>query len=156
MNKIIFLTIVILLLSACTPSQQVDETSTDQSAQEKFTPTLPPAYSDILANNGFHQTRNYCTTICTSYELYEPHIIAKVYNNGSFTIQTDANNSGVLDLQVINIVLTQEYGQELTDWVTANLTAALRKEQVGEIGNNDITMSGKATERFMISVTPKK
>jgi hypothetical protein len=80
-------------------------------------------------------------------------MIAKVFTNGSFSIQTVANTSGVLDMQVINNILTQEYGQELTNWVTENFTAALRKEQTAAIGDYNITMSGKANEKMVITIT---
>ena len=83
-------------------------------------------------------------------------MVAKVYDSGVFSIQTVASSSGVLDLQVFNLVLTQAYGQELTDWVTENLKAALRKEQTGSVGNYQVTMSGKANERVIVTVTPKQ
>ena len=83
-------------------------------------------------------------------------MVAKVYDSGVFSIQTVAGSSGVLDLQALNLVLTQAYGQNLTDWVTENLKASLRKEQTGSVGNYSIIMSGKANERLMITVTPKQ
>ena len=157
MKNIIFITIGILLISACASLQTpVANPTTDLSAQENLTLTEPPSYAEILGYNGFHQTRNFCTSICTSYELYDPQMVAKVYDSGVFSIQVTASSSGVLDLQVLNLVLTQAYGQELTDWVTENLKASLRKEQTGSFGNYDITMSGKANERLIVTVTPKQ
>lgn len=158
MKKIIFVTIAFLLLSACAPSTaqpQAAIPTIDPALQENLTPSQPPAFAEILTTNGFHQTRNFCTSICTSYELYDPQMVAKVYDSGMFTIQTVAGSDGVLDMQVLNLVLTQAYGQDLIDWVTENLKASLRKEQTGSVGNYDITMSGKANERVVISVTPK-
>ena len=156
MKKIILISFLIVLLSACSPSQTtVFNPTTDPSALDTLALTEPPVFPEILTANGFHQTRNYCTSICTSYELYDPQMVAKVYDSGMFTIQTVAGSDGVLDLQVLNLVLTQAYGQGLTDWVTENLKASLRKEQTGRVGNFDITMSGKANERVAISITPK-
>jgi hypothetical protein len=158
MKNIIFLTTAFILLSACAPSTSQTQAAiptVDPGLQENLTPTQPPAFAEILGNNDFHQTRNYCSSICTSYELYDPQMVAKVYDSGVFSIQSVADSSGALDLQVLNLVLTQAYGQETTDWVTENLKASLRKEQTGSVGNYDITMSGKANERVMITITPK-
>ena len=159
MNNFVILTVAILLLSACatsTSQPQAANPTIDLVLQENLTPTQPPAFAEMLTANGFHQTRNYCTSICTSYELYDPQMVAKVYDSGMFTIQTVAGNDGVLDLQILYLVLTQAYGQDLTAWVTENLKVSLRKEQTGRVGGFDITMSGKPNERVMISVTPKK
>jgi hypothetical protein len=152
MKKFFFLMSVILLISACSPNQAPSEIS-PQPEKKLYTSTPAPVITDLLNNAGFHQTRNYCTVDCTSYELYDPHVIAKVFTNGSFSIQTVANTSGVLDMQVINNILTQEYGQELTNWVTENFTSALRKEQTAAIGDYNITMSGKANEKMVITIT---
>ena len=56
-------------------------------------------------------------------------------------------------MEVINNILTQEYGQELTNWVTENFTAALRKEQTATIRDYNTTMSGKANEKMIITIT---
>lgn len=167
MKKIIFISIAIMLLSACEPSQQSIENAISQTQaaittltfaphQEEQTPTQPPSFAEILGSNGFHQTGNYCTSICTSYELYQPQMIAKVYDNGMFSIEDVAPKGGVLDVQILYLVLTQAYGQELTNWATDHLNASLRKEQSGSVGNCEITMSGKKNERVIITITPKK
>jgi hypothetical protein len=167
MKKIIIITIAIMLLSACEPSQKSIENAISQTQaaitaltftpiQEVQTPTRPPSFAEILGGNGFHQTRNYCTSICTSYELYQPQMIAKVYDNGMFSIEDVAPKGGVLDVQILYLVLTQAYGQDLTDWATEHLNASFRKEQTGSVGNFDITMSGKANERVIITIIPKK
>ena len=157
MKRMILISFLIVLLSACSPSQTpVANPTSDPSALDTLAKTEPPAFTEILTANGFHQTRNYCTSVCTSYELYDPQMVAKVYDSGVFSIQTVAGSSGVLDLQTLNLVLTQAYGQDLTDWVTENLKASLRKEQTGSVGNYSIIMSGKANERLMITVTPKQ
>ena len=111
--------------------------------------------AEILLNNGFHQTRNYCTDTCTSYEIYTPQTIAKVYEDGTFSIQAVAGPGGVIDMQVFSLVLTQAYGQEFTDWATDHLSASLRKEQTGSLGNYDVSMTGKANERVTITIDPK-
>jgi hypothetical protein len=157
MKTIFVLLFAFLLLTACaakSPTQPAIPTN-NAAILGNATPSQPPAFAEILGNYGFHQTRNYCTSICTSYELYDPQMVAKVYDSGMFTIQTTASSDGVLDMQIFYLVLTQAYGQEFSDWVAENLKAALRKEQTGSVGGYDITMSGKANERVMISITPK-
>ena len=149
MKKIILFALAILLCTACAPKTQ----STAPVASGP-TPTQPP-FEDILINNGFHQTRNYCTGTCTSYEIYAPQTIAKVYDDGTFSIQAVAGSGGVIDMQVFNVVLTQAYGQEFTDWATDHLSASLRKEQTGSLGNYDVSMTGKANERVTITIDPK-
>ena len=150
MKKVIITVCIIILLTACAPKSA----SQTQSTASGPTPT-PPAFAEILIDNGFHQTRNYCTVACTSYEIYDPQTIAKVNDDGTFSIQAVAGSGGVIDMQVFNLVLTQAYGQEFTDWATEHLTASLRKEQTDSLGNYDVSMTGKANERVTITINPK-
>jgi hypothetical protein len=150
MKKLIIIMFAIVLLSACA-SNTATQT---QSGASGPTPT-PPPFAEILMNNGFHATRNYCTGTCTSYEIYAPQTIAKVYDNGTFSIQAVASTGGVLDLQVFNLVLTQAYGQSVTDWAAEHLNASYRKEQSGSLGNYDLTMTGKENERLTITIVPR-
>jgi hypothetical protein len=159
MKKILFFVLVTLLLNSCTPSQQAIDTAISQSqpaADSQLQDLVSPqTMAEILLNNGFHQTRNYCTDTCTSYEIYTPQTIAKVYEDGTFSIQAVAGPGGVIDMQVFSLVLTQAYGQEFTDWATDHLSASLRKEQTGSLGNYDVSMTGKANERVTITIDPK-
>lgn len=159
MKKIIFFVLVTLLLNSCTPSQQAIDAAISQSqpaADNQLIGLVPPqTLTEILLDNGFHQTRNYCTGTCTSYEIYTPQTIAKVNDDGTFSIQAVASAGGVLDLQVFNLVLTQAYGQELTDWAAEHLNAAMRKEQTDSLGNYGVSMTGKTNERVTITITPK-
>ncbi len=149
MKKVILIALAIILLAACAPKTQ----STAPAATGP-TPT-PPPFAEILINNGFHQTRNYCTVACTSYELYDPQTIAKVNDDGTFSIQAVAGPGGVLDMQIFNLVLTQAYGEEVTDWATEHLIASLRKEQTDSLGFYDVSMTGKENERVTITINPK-
>ena len=159
MKSTIIIAIAMLLLTACAPSQKPIDTAISQSQpaaeSELKTSTSPQTLTEILLDNGFHQTRNYCTGTCTSYEVYTPQTIAKVYDDGTFSIQAVASTGGVLDLQVFNLVLTQAYGEELTDWAAEHLDRSFRKEQTGSLGNYDLTMTGKENERVTITITPK-
>ena len=128
MKKTFLIALAIILCTAC-----ASKTPTNVPVAAGPTPTQPP-FAEILANNGFHQTRNYCTVACTSYELYDPQTIAKVNDDGTFSIQAVAGPGGVIDMQVFNLVLTQAYGQEFTDWATEHLSASLRKEQTDSRG----------------------
>ena len=149
MKNVIITAFAIILLTSCAPKSQ-------PTAPVATGPTpTPPPFADILANNGFHQTRNYCTVACTSYELYDPQTIAKVNDDGTFSIQAVAGPGGVLDMQIFNLVLTQAYGREFTDWVTEHFTASLRKEQSDSVGFYYVSMTGKANERVTITIIPK-
>ncbi len=148
MKKFTIISLAIIMLAACAPNTN----STDPAATGP-TPT-PPPFAEFLINNGFHQTRNYCTVACTSYELYNPQTIAKVNDDGTFSIQAVASARGVLDMQVVNLVLTQAYGQEFTDWATEHLSASLRKEQTDRLGFYDVSMTGKENERVTITINP--
>jgi len=150
MKKIILFALAILLCTACA----TNTTTQSQTGASGPTPT-PPPLAEILINNGFHQTRNYCTVACTSYELYAPQTITKVNDDGTFSIQAVAGPGGVIDMQVFNLVLTQAYGQEYTDWATEHLNASLRKEQTDSLGNYDVSMTGKTNERVTITINPK-
>lgn len=150
MKRIIVVTLAIFLLTACSGGK----TDQSQSAPSGPTPT-PPPFAEILIEVGFHQTRNYCTVSCTSYELYSPQTIAKVFDDGSFSLQVVAGGGGVLDMQAFNQVLTKAYGQEFADWAVENLDASLRKAQTGSLGFYNLSMSGKTKERVTITITRK-
>ena len=160
MKRATLLTVLaIMLLTACAPSQRSMDSANSQAPLAADSPLqglVPPqTLTEILLNNGFHQTRNYCTGTCTSYEVYAPQTIAKVYDDGTFSIQAVASAGGELDLQVFNLVLAQAYGQELTDWAAEHLTPAMRKEQTDSLGNYDVSMTGNENERLTITITPK-
>jgi hypothetical protein len=160
MKRAILLTVLaIILLTACAPSQGPTDTDKSQAplaADSPLQDLVPPqTLTEILLDNGFHQTRNYCTGTCTSYEVYTPQTIAKVYDDGTFSIQAVASTGGVPDLQVFNLVLTQAYGEELTDWAAEHLNAAMRKEQTDSLGSYGVSMTGKENERVTITITPK-
>ena len=153
MKKVIITVFAIILLTACATNTESQTQATTAGASGP-TPT-PPPFAEILINNGFHQTRNYCTVTCTSYEIYDPQTIAKVNDDGTFSIQAVAGPGGVIDLQVFYLVLKQAYGQEFTDWAMEHLTASLRKEQTDSVGYYDVSMTGKANERVTITINPK-
>jgi hypothetical protein len=93
--------------------------------------------SAILQSNGF-SPGPYRDPPGFSYERMTPRMAANGKDNGEFILHVFKDAGGELDIQVVQRVITQAYGQDFTDWIAEHLEAARRADQAGHIGKYDI------------------
>jgi hypothetical protein len=95
--------------------------------------------SAILRSNGFNPGP-FCDPPGFSYERMSPQMAANGKDNVEFIMHVFKDAGGALDVQVLQRVITQAYGQDFTDWIAEHLEAARRADQTGSIGNHTIWM----------------
>jgi hypothetical protein len=153
-KKFLAFSLVVLIMSACSISTQPALTP----MAEKLA-TLPAddlqssALAGILKSNGF-AIRAHCASPCSAYERLSPQMTANIHENNQLIIQVFKDAQGVLDLQVLSLVVTQAYGAEFTSWITDHLDAALLEDQTGTIGGYTIWMR-IYEEKGIINIRPK-
>ena len=148
MNKIFLaLSIACFVLSACSPAAQAVHTPVvNRSVQSS-------PLAAILSSNGFDFSP-ICESPCFAYERMSPRMVANLQDNGNFIIHVFKDAGGVLDVQILYLVITQAYGQDLTNWIAEHLDASLRADQTGSVGNYDIWMR-VYEDKGIITITPK-
>lgn len=153
-NRCLVLCFLILILSACSrPTQDVPTGDSNRQAgvpdhslesgpTSAFAPDLTmsarsSALSEVLLSNGF-EINPICDTPCFTYESTSLRMAANIQDNDEFVIHIFKDTSGVLNVQALYLVITQAYGQELTNWIDEHLEASLQGDQSGSIGEYDI------------------
>ena len=106
-----------------------------------------PSPSEILLSNGFvYKGSTDGDYPSSKYEHETPLVTAIVFDNGRFQIAIDDYNY----TPFIYPIITQLYGQDITDWITvhsdvAMLLSATTLEQTGTISGYDIQMDSRVT-----------
>jgi hypothetical protein len=110
-----------------------------KSLPKRRTDVFANRLSEILRSNGFHPGP-YGGPPGVSYERKDPRMAANGKENGEFVMHVFKDADGVLDKQVLSLVITQAYGPDFADWIANHLEAAVRADQAGRIGRHDIWM----------------
>ena len=110
-----------------------------KSLSKRRAETFANRLSEILRNNGF-TPGPYGDPPGFSYERKDPQMAANGKENSEFVMHVFKDADGVLDIQVLSLVITQAYGPDYTDWIANHLEAAVRADQAGRIGRHDIWM----------------
>jgi hypothetical protein len=91
---------------------------------------------------------------CVSYERMNPWLVAKVQPNNEVEILGSKD-----DTEIIYPILTQLYGQDVTDWI-ANILPVLLQAKVDQSGSvRNIGIKMKQMDdgmRLWITVSPKQ
>ena len=80
-------------------------------------------------------------------------MVANVQENGGFAIHVFKDASGAVDVTVLSSVVTQAYGQDLTNWITEHLDASILEDQTGYVGNYTIWMR-VYDDKGIVTITP--
>jgi hypothetical protein len=152
-KKFLAFSIAIFILSSCSQSTQTFDTPVANRQADIPMSALQSSLSEILISNGFDQNPYCDDSLCFSHERMPPQMVANIQENGVFACHVFKDASGEVDITVLSLVVTQAYGQELTDWITENLDASLLEDQTGFVGNYTIWMR-VYEDKGIVTITP--
>jgi hypothetical protein len=152
-KKILTFSIALFILSACSQAAQTFDTPAANRQADVPMSALQSSLSEILKSNGFDQNPYCDESLCFSHESTPPQMVANVQENGGFAIHVFKDASGAVDVTVLSSVVTQAYGQDLTNWITEHLDASILEDQTGYVGNYTIWMR-VYDDKGIVTITP--
>ena len=149
--------LLMVLLAACAPSEAPRQTTIVQT-QQASVPAEMPAYltrfDPVLVQAGFIRQpidEANCETPCTVYKGNWDFVV-EVYENGKFMLFCGFTKD---HMQEIYPIITQLYGQDVTDWIL-NQQAYAINDSNGSVGDFDIYLNQEFSDRALwINITPK-